>query len=197
MIRPNTYILAGGQSIRFGSDKARAKLNGKALILHARDALEPFAASLTVVSDKSGKYADLGLRTIADEKPHLGPLGGIAAALADCPDNDAHVLICACDLVFQNDEALRLLLGAARPTDDAIALCMDNRCQPFPALYRSRLLPEIRQRLAGDDRSVRALLNDYARPIEFTAGIGTTIDCNTPSHLQSLADARFAQHNAP
>src|SRR5437879_3536860 len=95
MDRIPVYILAGGKSRRFGSDKARAILDGKPLILHVADALRPIASSLTVVADISGKYDDLALTTITDLQPGLGPLGGLFTALNDC--RHPWLLLAPCD----------------------------------------------------------------------------------------------------
>ena len=81
MTRLPIYILAGGRSSRFGSDKARAVLDGEPLIKRVARMAMPIAESTTIVADRTGKYDDLGLRSIADDPPHLGPLGGLAAAL--------------------------------------------------------------------------------------------------------------------
>jgi molybdopterin-guanine dinucleotide biosynthesis protein A len=71
-------ILAGGQSRRFGSDKAQARVAGKALLDHVADALRPQCAALVVAG-----RAWPGLLTVADlPEADLGPLGGLAGALA-------------------------------------------------------------------------------------------------------------------
>jgi molybdenum cofactor guanylyltransferase len=70
-------IIAGGQSRRFGSDKAAVMLNGKALIDHVADGLRPQVDVLIVVG-REWK----GLVSIPDmPKPQMGPLGGLCAAL--------------------------------------------------------------------------------------------------------------------
>jgi molybdopterin-guanine dinucleotide biosynthesis protein A len=74
------YLLAGGRSSRFGSDKARAELAGVPLILRLAHQVEPVASPLVVVADRRDKYLDLGLTTIADALPGLGPLGGLLTA---------------------------------------------------------------------------------------------------------------------
>lgn len=68
------YILAGGRSSRFGSDKARAALHGRPMIVRIAELLRPVAESMIVVAEQSDKYADLGLLTIADAIPGQGPL---------------------------------------------------------------------------------------------------------------------------
>ena len=89
-------ILAGGQSRRFGSDKAEAMFQGKALLDHVADALRPQCAELVI----AGRVWD-GIASVADfPEPGLGPLGGLAGALhyAHCNGFD-FVLSCGCDVL--------------------------------------------------------------------------------------------------
>lgn len=70
-------ILAGGQSRRFGSDKAAAMLEGRALIDHVADALRAQCDALVVCGREYG-----GVTSLPDRpRPDLGPLGGLCAAL--------------------------------------------------------------------------------------------------------------------
>ncbi|PZU07242.1 molybdenum cofactor guanylyltransferase [Sphingomonas sp.] len=66
-------ILAGGQSRRFGSDKAEALLDGRRLIDWARDGLQGHVERIVICGRADG----------IPDRPHagLGPLGGINAAL--------------------------------------------------------------------------------------------------------------------
>ena len=69
-------VLVGGQSRRFGSDKALALLDGRPLIEHALAALA-FCDALAV----AGRDWP-GATSLPDwPAPHLGPLGGLNAAL--------------------------------------------------------------------------------------------------------------------
>ncbi|WP_288457553.1 NTP transferase domain-containing protein, partial [uncultured Sphingomonas sp.] len=78
MIRILGAVLAGGRSSRFGSDKALATWRDTALIDHALDSLSPHVADLLVVGRGAAR-----VRTAPDlPHPDLGPLGGIAGALA-------------------------------------------------------------------------------------------------------------------
>jgi len=181
------YILAGGRSSRFGSDKARALIAGQPMILHVASSIAPFAQSITVVADAPDKYGDLGLRTIADESPHLGPLGGLAAALQDCSPG-ATALVTSCDLIFlDGGRALGLLLGEAR-ADDLALVHFDERWRPFPGLYSRLLLPAIGARLCSDDRSIRTLLAERARPIAGGQFSSWAADANTPEAMVRASD---------
>jgi molybdenum cofactor guanylyltransferase len=89
-------ILAGGQSRRFGSDKAEALVEGKALLNHVADALRAQTDALVV----AGRDWP-GLVGVADlPEPGIGPLGGLAGALdyAQRRNFDA-VLSSGCDVL--------------------------------------------------------------------------------------------------
>lgn len=118
------YILAGGRSTRFGSDKARAPLDGVPLLARVADTLRTVTAEPIVVADAPDKYADMGLPTIADCYPARGPLGGLHAALADlvarsgaglsetARDAAAALVLVSCDFVVLRAAWLEAL-GAA------------------------------------------------------------------------------------
>lgn len=104
-------ILAGGQSRRFGSDKAEALVEGKALLNHVADALRPQTDALVVAGRDWSRLvgvADLPERGI-------GPLGGLAGAL-DCAQRNGFdaVLSAGCDVLgLPSDLAKQLGEGPA------------------------------------------------------------------------------------
>ncbi len=70
-------IIAGGQSSRFGADKAQAMLGGRALIDHVADAMDARCDAVVICGRKWGSRICLADRP----RPALGPLGGLCAAL--------------------------------------------------------------------------------------------------------------------
>ncbi|MBK6707600.1 MAG: molybdenum cofactor guanylyltransferase [Sphingomonadales bacterium] len=108
-------ILAGGQSRRFGSDKAEALFEGRALLDHVADALRPQVAALVVAGREWP-----GLSKVADlPEPGIGPLGGLAGALDQAWRHgfDA-VLSSGCDVIgLPADLAQRLGTGPAIVAD--------------------------------------------------------------------------------
>lgn len=138
-MRVPVYILAGGKSRRFGSDKARALLGGVPLLSRVAQALTPFTVSLTVVSDRADRYADLGLRTIADDGSNAGPLLGLKTAFDELsrthPAED-WLLLTACDLPVIEPHWLEALLRADRATAKAVAFRHANGYwEPLLTLY--------------------------------------------------------------
>ncbi|MEI6232415.1 MAG: molybdenum cofactor guanylyltransferase [Planctomycetota bacterium] len=145
------YILAGGKSSRFGSDKARADVNGEPLLKRIARVLAPVASRVSVVADCPGKYDDLGLRTLSDVRPGLGPIGGLLTALSDL-DAPGWLLLCSCDFVAMNAAWVETLASARAPDIQAIAF-KGERIEPLFALYHSSLLHAIERRIDAGELS--------------------------------------------
>lgn len=161
-------VLAGGQSRRFGSDKAMALLDGKPLIEHARAALAVHTEAIIICGGTGG---------IPDRPaPGLGPLGGINAAIheAAARDFDA-VLTCGCDVpVLPSDLAERLAGGGYLAE------------MPVVGLWRVGLAAGLDAWLAeSDDRSVRCWAN-AAGVRRVTLG-APVVNLNTPADLAALS----------
>lgn len=180
------YILAGGKSSRFGSDKAMALLDGKPLILRLAKSIEPLAASMTVIAESPDKYASLGLRTIADRTPGCGPLAGLESALCDCT-HSTWLLLLSCDLIVLNALWIDLLLHHRRDSVRAVAFRPD-RWQPMLAVYHRDTLPIVQRRLAERQLRMQDLL-DELNTIEapLPHDWPTVLQANTPT---DLSDAR-------
>lgn len=131
------YILAGGYSSRFGSDKARAKWQGQVLLQHVAQAL-PMAAPVWVVADQADKYTDLGFTTLADPEPHLGPLGGLLTALNH---TEGYCGVVSCDLLGLQPHWFELL--ANRAVTSPAVVFRHSRWEPFPGLYHADLAPSL------------------------------------------------------
>ena len=67
------YVLAGGQSSRFGADKALAPLDGKPLILHVLEAFAPIAGPACAVVDRPDRLAPLPLPFVPLPFGYTGP----------------------------------------------------------------------------------------------------------------------------
>lgn len=192
------YVLAGGQSRRFGRDKARALFQGQALILKLAQSLEPFAQPLQVVASQTGQYADLNLSTIADQEPYLGPMGGLYTALLDCIQIQQQdwLLLASCDTLNVTPYEIQKLLNARSEQAEAVAY-YHERWQPIWALYHRRILPSLEQALQVGERSLSRLLavtaqNDTVQKLEGSAL--NWIQINRPIDLKR-AEGRLKGQN--
>lgn len=167
-------VLAGGESRRFGSDKAAALLHGKPLIEHAIAALAAQTGAVIVCGREGGDWAP------DRPGPGLGPLGGINAAIhaAAARGYDA-VLTCGCDVPV-------LPPGLASRLRDAgpAAFLAD---MPVIGLWPAALAGALDAHLGiTQDRSVRC----WAR---LAGAVAVTLDTvppnvNTPQDLARLLD---------
>ncbi len=147
--------------------KARAEIRGEPLIKRLVRALTPCAENFTVVADVPGKYADLGLRTIADDlglrtiadlRPGLGPMGGLLTALKDL-SAPGWVLLCSCDFVVVDSAWVSLLVAGRLEAGGPNAVTFEGeRIEPLFALYNSNLIPEIERSIDAGELSPGRLI---------------------------------------
>jgi molybdopterin-guanine dinucleotide biosynthesis protein A len=130
------YILAGGQSSRMGRDKALLELSGVPLVVRAARLVESVAGTPTVVGHPE-IFRALHLRTIPDDWPGAGPLGGIATALR--ASETAWSMIVACDLPYLTKAWLDFLAARALESQaDAVVPMNERGAEPLCAMYRKR-----------------------------------------------------------
>ncbi|MEM8782097.1 MAG: molybdenum cofactor guanylyltransferase [Planctomycetota bacterium] len=186
------YVLAGGRSRRFGSDKARAGFRGKPLLRHVVESLAPVTCRVTVVAARGGAYGDLGLATIADRRPGAGPLAGLETALehADAA-GETWIVLAACDLARPTSEAIRQLAASLESGRHRAALFRTaDGFEPFPGLYHVDLLPSVRSELDQGGGAMRAwlgLLGGRLQTVTAPARAAPFADIDTAEALRRAA----------
>jgi molybdopterin-guanine dinucleotide biosynthesis protein A len=165
-------VLAGGQSSRFGSDKALAEFGGQTLIARAVDALSGSCEYVVVVGRETAPAPCL-----PDwPQPGMGPLGGIAAALHLARDlgYDA-VLTCGVDSAALPEDLPELLTPAPAFLAD----------QPVIGLWPASAAPAIEAILHGQGKhSMRQFAEAIgARTVQSPV---KPANINTPADLAAL-----------
>jgi molybdopterin-guanine dinucleotide biosynthesis protein A len=133
-------ILAGGESSRFGSNKALQLLAGKPLICHVAERLSQIADEILVVigysEPRAGYEAVLpsSVTIMNDSQEGKTPLIGVATGLQ--ATKSEYALICACDVPFVKEEVLELLFQRASGVDAAIPKWNKGHIEPLEAVYR-------------------------------------------------------------
>jgi molybdopterin-guanine dinucleotide biosynthesis protein A len=166
-------VLAGGQSRRFGSDKAQALLGGTTLLDHALAALKPQCDRIVIVGRENGRVAAIPDRP----RPGLGPLGGIAGALAYAASEGFDAVLTVPVDCLRLPANLRDLLA---PPPALLA------AQPVIGLWPVRALLLLDALLSEeDDRSVRSFARRIgARAVESDVDLP---NINHPSDLDRFA----------
>lgn len=188
-------ILAGGQSRRMGTDKALVELGGKPLIAHVVERLQPLNADETIIICRDqARYAFLGLATVEDITPDLGPIGGLFTALTLA--RNANVILVGCDMPFASSEVMATLLDTQHRADDvydALIPTWEGRPQPLHALYHVGCLAKVERAIeVGERAMVRLLasLNTYRLSEQETAHLDPTgkafTNLNTPEEVRAI-----------
>ena len=151
------YILAGGKSRRYGSDKARADAYGAPMIVRVAETLKPFASDITVVAAESGEYDDLGLRTIGDIVMDKGPLGGLLTALDD-NGVAGWIFVSACDWKGLRSRWVERLLSERRDGSGAVAFQSD-RYDPLLAAYHGSIFSVVTEHIERNRLGLQELLS--------------------------------------
>ena len=182
-------VLAGGESRRFGSDKALARFRGEPLIARVVRELRNVGFNQVAIAAKEPeKYADAapGAELLRDVRPIQTPLAGLAAGLR--ASRHALVFACAADMPFAADAALIDALTAAIAGHDAAVPHAGGSLQPLCGLWwKDACLRAAEALLAGPRPPgprailplVRAARLDWpdARPF---------LDADTPEVLREL-----------
>jgi molybdopterin-guanine dinucleotide biosynthesis protein A len=133
-------VLAGGRSLRFGSEKAAALLDGRPLLLWAAGRLTKTCAAVAV-SARPGTQAEAlaqadGLPVLYDAQGDAdGPLSGIKAGLIWAQGLGARALaVSPCDAPLLPGDLFERLIRGAEQTGAAMAWTIDGR-QPLCALW--------------------------------------------------------------
>ncbi len=177
-----TYILAGGKSRRFGSDKALATWRGVPLIQRLARQLAPASSAVVAVAERADKYTDLGLPTIGDRVPNRGPLGGLLTVFEHAPE-DAWCLVVTCDQVVLEAHWIAAL-AASRGTCRAVAFREAERWHPFPGFFRASLRSEARDAVAAERLSVQRFLDAVdAWGVPLPDDWPPLVQANTPDDL--------------
>ena len=191
------FILAGGRSSRFGSDKALATWQGKSLLLHAIDALKGLGLTPRIVGRDPLPYIQHASVFVMSERSDHGPLEGIRVALRSASHELALVL--SADMPLVREGHLRKLIDASAPQSPAsdspaphttvVFASVDGIRHPFPGVYPRSALDAVESLPPGS--SVQSLLDRVSlRMLPADTEISSALrGVNTPEDLRGLTGA--------
>jgi molybdopterin-guanine dinucleotide biosynthesis protein A len=149
-------VLAGGASLRMGSDKALLRVGSERLVdRQVRSLAEAGADPVFVGLPFGGSVAwPMPARSVAvrDSQPDCGPLAGIVAGL-ESADAD-FLLVFAIDLPRLHPDWIRSLIHHTRPGVGAVPV-VEGRLEPLAAAYPKGALASARARLQRGSLSVQ------------------------------------------
>jgi molybdopterin-guanine dinucleotide biosynthesis protein A len=160
-------IVAGGRSMRLGTDKRLVAVSGTPLLARTAAVLRPLVDDLQVVVARAEDGAlvtellGTDLRVGVDARDDAGPAAGLEAALAGARHD--LVLVLATDHPVLVPDVLALLIARARTSPAlAVALAGPHGGEPFLAVYRRSALPTVRAALDAGVRRMQAMLGELS-----------------------------------
>ena len=170
-------ILAGGEASRMGGRaKGLAPVGGMRIIDRVAIALRAVVDDLLIVSGRPDAGSWLpGVRVLTDERPALGPIGGIVTALRS---TRADVLVVGWDMPFVTTRLLAPLRREASAAPIVLWRC-GGEVQPLCGLYRTTALPGLDAAIASGERGLgRAALAMGAELLPVDDGCGfLSVNC--------------------
>jgi molybdopterin-guanine dinucleotide biosynthesis protein A len=163
------FVLAGGESSRMGRDKARLDIGGVSLLRRAVGLLQSVTGNSAIISS-SAVHELSGSRTVADDFPSWGPLGGIATALRISETEWS--LVIACDLPYLTKAWLDFLIERALKSGaDAVVPMNLKGPEPLCAVYhknaQQRILAAVEGGVHKVTESFDRLSVEYLEPDEW------------------------------
>jgi len=147
------FVLAGGSSSRFGSNKVLASWRGGSMLDRALGALSGVGLTGRIVCPDPRPFRDVYHPLVMGERPGRGPAEGVRAALL--ASAAPWSLVLAADMPEVGVGALRTLLRAVPGTTGAAVVFREGeRIHPFPGLYRATLLEALDRLGAGASMQV-------------------------------------------
>jgi len=190
-------VLAGGASRRMGRDKATLEYRGRSQVAITFDLVSRHCQRtfVSVRPDQANDPTRAALPQIVDEVAGIGPIAGIAAAQAACPE--AAWLIVACDLPFLDDAAIARLI-AARGAHAVVAYrsAHDGLPEPLCAVYEPSTRAAILDAIARDRRCPRKFIIESGVPLLDQADPAALDNVNTPQEF-ATAIARLDTGSVP
>jgi molybdopterin-guanine dinucleotide biosynthesis protein A len=137
-------ILTGGKSSRMGRPKALLPFGDEPLIAHLVRALERNFKLVVVVAAPDQQLPLLRAKVVRDEIAYQGPVGGIYYGLKAAIGTGAFVT--SCDAAFLSLPLISFLTSQILNHDVVVPYWQD-RFQPLHAVYRTSVLPLLKEQL--------------------------------------------------
>ena len=151
-------IMAGGQSLRMGREKAAITFQGESLLQRmARTALECSPHVWVVGCQQPQSWTLPNVRFIADDEPALGPIGGLATALRIA---ESAIIAVACDMPRLDEAAIGWLMERFDQSDaqHGVVTRQGELLEPLFACYRLPVIQLIADQLQGGSAAIRDLI---------------------------------------
>lgn len=151
----NAIVLAGGNSTRYGSNKALIKIEGKYLIEKVISPLRKVADKIYVVGNEKTDYSFLKkVELLKDIIPNKGPLGGLYTGLK-FSDTQYNLLV-ATDMPNLTIDYYNFIMGQSRDYDILLGK-YNGYLEPLGGIYSQRCQYFIEESIKNHRLSIKSI----------------------------------------
>ena len=175
-------ILSGGTSVRFGSDKALALIEGKSLISRILSAI-PTEFEIIIVGPDP-QIENVNYYCVQETPIHGGPVAGIKAGLTVCTNEI--VALMATDMPFATARIVNLFNSMTSHDECVMYVDAEGMMQPLAAVYRVDALERALLDMgASTGKSMRELISYLkVQEVSMTYEVAQALmDIDTPEDL--------------
>jgi molybdopterin-guanine dinucleotide biosynthesis protein A len=150
-LRVAGIVLAGGQSSRMGLDKATLPFGPERMLERVVRLLAAVVQPIVVVAAPRQQLPALAADVLIarDEREARGPLEGLLAGLSAIAPHAEAAYATSCDVPLLAAEFVRAMIERLENFEIAVPV-EDDFAHPLAAVYRTTVLPHIRELLAAD-----------------------------------------------
>ncbi|WP_457601632.1 molybdenum cofactor guanylyltransferase MobA [Hydrogenivirga sp.] len=185
------YILAGGQSRRFGEDKLLFRIGEKRTLDFVIEACREVCTKVFLVTKDVGRFSDLGIPVVEDELPLQTPVVGVYTALKKASSD--RVLILSGDMPLMKPEVLHLLSHSYEPPLTLFSI--HGKFYPLVALYSRELLGTLENYINAGGMSVMGFVESVPHKVLTEESLKDTdpelssfLNMNTKEDLKRLME---------
>ncbi|MGL5064413.1 MAG: molybdenum cofactor guanylyltransferase [Microcoleus sp.] len=185
-------ILAGGQSLRMGTDKALLEIAGKSLLVRSCEVAAKLTSQVYVLTAWPDRYRSIltpEYQLLQERDPGAGPLVALSQALREIPAD--WMLLLGCDLPLLDAEIIQdwaSQLTELPASTLAVVPYQNNLWQPLCGFYRSQSRSNLQQFIETGGRSFQTWLSQITAvplPVGDRASVMLS-NCNTPEEFEQL-----------
>lgn len=153
----NSILLAGGNSTRFGEDKARTALGNEIMIRRIVEKLRSVSDKVYVVANDPSSYSFLNTEIIKDIIPNQGPLGGLYTGLRY--SNSLYNFVLPCDMPLITQNYLEYLKSHTKDYD-ALVPKYNGYMEPLAGIYSKNCVGPIQKQINRNNLSLKSFFPD-------------------------------------
>jgi len=195
-------VLAGGESIRMGTDKAFLELGGVPLIERVLAAARAACGHVLIIANNPDEFAHLGVAIHTDIHPGFGSMSGLHAGLFFAETETVFTL--GCDMPFIEPRLMEYIISVRGDADAAVPM-LGEFYEPLFCAYARTSIDEVEKAIRESRRQVVSLFFDRLKLRTVTEDelravdpeLESLVNINTPDDLERaerIAKQRTKEH---